>query len=312
MSAIAIAIMAPLSILLGWLIAGRVLRPLRTITAATRDISATSLHQRLALEGPDDELKELADTIDALLARLEASFQSQKRFVANASHELRTPLARLKTLLQVAAADPDATLASMRSAHQRAFASELQLERLIDALLALASGEHAVGYREPVDLAAVTNTTLRARARAREIEHRSLQVNVKLDPAPTTGNRQLLERLVANVIDNAIGHNTTEGWIELASATRSGKAVLSATKVAPDPTHRSRAPQATLPATRHGPDQRRARTWPRSLHRPRNRRRPRRHDGALRPPGRRTTCPDRDARGGDARRHAIHTAAVRA
>ena len=109
-SLIALAIMAAVSMGLGWLIAGRVLRPLRTITTAARDISATDLHRRLALDGPDDEFKELGDTFDGLLARLDASFHSQRQFVANASHELRTPLARLKTLVQVALADPNATL----------------------------------------------------------------------------------------------------------------------------------------------------------------------------------------------------------
>ena len=106
---IALGIMAIVSIGLGWLVAGRILRPLRTITATTRAIGVTDLHQRLALDGPDDELKELGDTVDGLLERLESSFASQKQFVANASHELRTPLARQRTLGQVALSDPDAT-----------------------------------------------------------------------------------------------------------------------------------------------------------------------------------------------------------
>ena len=139
-SAIALALMMGL----GWLIAGRVLRPLRTITSAARDISATNLHQRLALTGPDDEFKELGDTFDGLLARLDASFHSQRQFVANASHELRTPLARLKTLVQVTLADPNASPESLRAAHERVLASEEQLERLIEALLSLASGERAL------------------------------------------------------------------------------------------------------------------------------------------------------------------------
>ncbi len=155
-SVIALAIMAAVSMGLGWLIAGRVLRPLRTITTAARDISATNLHRRLALDGPDDEFKELGDTFDGLLARLDASFQSQRQFVANASHELRTPLARLKTLVQVALADPDASVESLRAAHERVLASEQQLEGLIEALLSLASSERGLERREPVDLTAVT------------------------------------------------------------------------------------------------------------------------------------------------------------
>ena len=155
-SVIALAVMAAVSMGLGWLIAGRVLRPLRTITTAARDISATNLHRRLALDGPDDEFKELGDTFDGLLGRLERSFHSQRQFVANASHELRTPLARLKTLVQVALADPNATPESLRATHERVLASEQQLEELIDALLSLASSERSPEDREQVDLAALT------------------------------------------------------------------------------------------------------------------------------------------------------------
>jgi signal transduction histidine kinase len=230
-SVIALVAMAAVSMGLGWLIAGRVLRPLRTITAAARDISATDLHRRLALEGPDDEFKELGDTFDGLLSRLDASFQSQRQFVANASHELRTPLARLKTLIQVALADPDATPESLRAAHERVLASEEQLERLIEALLSLASGERALDRREPVDLMAVTEQVL-AGCRP-EIERYGLRLNATLDSARIEGNLQLLERLVANLIDNAIRHNTPPGLIDVATATVAGAAVLSVTNSGP-------------------------------------------------------------------------------
>ncbi len=223
-SLIALAAMAAVSMGLGWLIAGRVLRPLRTITAAARDISATDLHRRLALGGPDDEFKELGDTFDGLLARLDASFQAQRQFVANASHELRTPLARLKTLIQVTLADPDATPESLRAAHERVLVSEEQLERLIEALLNLAGGERALDRREPVDLRAVTEQVLAARRP--EIERHGLQVNATLEGARTEGNPQLLERLVANLIDNAIRHNATPGRIDVTTATEAGGAVL--------------------------------------------------------------------------------------
>jgi signal transduction histidine kinase len=224
MSAIAIVVMAPVSMLVEWLIAGRVLRPLRTITATTREISATNLHQRLALHGPDDELKELSNTIDALLDRLQTSFESQRLFVANASHELRTPLARLKTLLEVALADPEPTLASMRLAQQQALSAEQQLEQLVDALLALARGGQIAEHREPLDLAAVTERVLQTRAR--EIKRRQLRASATLDHAWTHANQQLLERLVANLLDNAIAHNTPGGWLEVTSATSSGCAIL--------------------------------------------------------------------------------------
>ena len=224
-SALALAVMAAVSMGLGWLIAGRVLRPLRTITTAARDISATDLHKRLALTGPDDEFKELGDTFDGLLARLDASFHSQRQFVANASHELRTPLARLKTLVQVTLADPNATPESLRAAHERVLASEEQLERLIEALLNLAGSERALDRREPVDLTAVTHEVLAGRRP--EIERRSLQLNTTLGPAGVEGNPQLVERLVANLIDNAIAHNLAGGRIDVTTATEAGQTVLS-------------------------------------------------------------------------------------
>jgi len=224
-SVVALAIMAVISIALGWWIAGRVLRPLRTITTAARDISATNLHRRLALDGPDDEFKELGDTFDGLLGRLEQSFQSQRQFVANASHELRTPLARLKTLVQVALADPNASLESLRAAHERVLASEEQLERLIEALLSLASSERALDRREPVDLATVTGEVIADRQP--EIERRGLQLNATLDAARAEGNTQLLERLVANLLDNAIRHNIVGGRADVMTATTARGVVLS-------------------------------------------------------------------------------------
>jgi len=224
-SVVALAIMAVISIALGWWIAGRVLRPLRTITTAARDISATNLHRRLALDGPDDEFKELGDTFDGLLGRLEQSFQSQRQFVANASHELRTPLARLKTLVQVALADPNASLESLRAAHERVLASEEQLERLIEALLSLASSERALDRREPVDLATVTGEVIADRQP--EIERRGLQLNATLDAARAEGNTQLLERLVANLLDNAIRHNIVGGRVDVMTATTARGVVLS-------------------------------------------------------------------------------------
>ncbi len=252
MSAIALVVMAPVSMLVEWLIAGRVLRPLRTITTTTREISAANLDQRLALPGPEDELKELSDTIDALLDRLRTSFESQRLFVANASHELRTPLARQKTLLEVALADPEPTLASMRLAQQRALAAEQQLEQLIDALLALAGSEQVAEHREPLDLAAVTRRLLRTRAG--EIERRELRASATLDHAWTDADQQLIERVVANLLDNAIAHNTPGGWLEVTSATFSGHAVLtvanSGTTISPTDLERIQQPFQRLTAER--------------------------------------------------------------
>jgi signal transduction histidine kinase len=230
-SVLALAVMAAVSMGLGWLIAGRVLRPLRTITTAARDISATNLHQRLALQGPDDEFKELGDTFDGLLGRLDQSFQSQRQFVANASHELRTPLARLKTLAQVALSDPDASVESLRAAHKRVLVAEQQLEGLIGALLNLASSERALDHHEPVDLAAVTEEVIAARRQ--EIECQNLAFNATLDSARVEGSRQLIEQLVANLLDNAIEHNVTGGRVDVSTTTSEGQAILSVTNDGP-------------------------------------------------------------------------------
>ncbi len=253
-SLIALVAMAAISMGLGWLVAGRVLRPLRTITAAAREISATDLHRRLALTGPDDEFKELGDTFDGLLERLDASFQAQRQFVANASHELRTPLARLKTLAQVALADPNASVESLRAAHDRVLASEQQLEQLIDALLSLARGERGLDRRQLVDLAALVGEALADRGD--EIERRGLRLRAALDPARTQGDPQLLERLAANLIDNAIRHNAPGGRIEVATVTTVATVVLSVVNdgpvVAAEELERLRAPFQRLGAARTG------------------------------------------------------------
>jgi signal transduction histidine kinase len=250
-SGIALAVMAAVSIALGWIVAGRVLRPLRTITTTARHISATSLHERLALEGPNDELKELGDTIDALLARLDASFQSQRRFVANASHELRTPLARQRTLAQVALSDPHATAESLRVAHERVLASGAEQERLIEALLTLARGQSSLRRREQLDLAAITDQILLTRRL--DAADRGLDLHAALSSAPMAGDPRLIERLVDNVIDNALRYNVPDGRIEVATVTRVGQAVLSVLNTGPvvQPTE---VDQLFQPFTRVGAD----------------------------------------------------------
>jgi signal transduction histidine kinase len=230
-SGLALTGMAVLSVGLGWLVAGRVLRPLRTITAAAREISATNLHERLALGGPDDELKELGNTFDGLLARLEASFGAQRQFVANASHELRTPLARQRVLSQVALADPDATAETLRAAHERVLAAGAEQEQLIEALLTLARGQAGLGTREPFDLAEVAGQVLRARRP--EAEMRGLDVHVALAAAPAAGDPRLAERLAANLVDNALNHNAAHGHVDVATETRDGKAVLTVVNSGP-------------------------------------------------------------------------------
>ena len=163
-SGVALAVMAAASIGLGWLAAGRVLRPLRLLNERARAISASSLHKRLALGGPDDELSQLAGTFDELLDRLEAAFAAQRRFVANASHELRTPLTLERALLEANLTDPNATIDSFRATSERLLALSQQQEQLTDALLTLASSERGLDRHEPFDLAALTDEILHSRA----------------------------------------------------------------------------------------------------------------------------------------------------
>jgi signal transduction histidine kinase len=230
-SVISLAVIVVGAAAIGWLLAGRVLRPLSTITGAARRISASRLHERLALPGPDDELKELADTLDELFARLEASFDAQRRFAANASHELRTPLTRERTLLQVTRADPAATTGTWQAVSQELLASNVEQERLLEALLALASSEAGTGEREPVDLAAVTSSALAAARPA--ISRLDLNVHADIQPAVTDGDPLLVQQLVTNLIDNAVRHNISAGDLCVATRTEGGRAVLSVTNTGP-------------------------------------------------------------------------------
>jgi signal transduction histidine kinase len=230
-SGAALGIMSAVSLGLGWLVAGRILRPVRTITNSARQISATNLHQRLALQGPDDELKELGDTIDGLLTRLEASFQYQRRFVANASHELRTPLTRQRLVVQVALADPNATVDSLRTAHERVLNATYQQERLIAALLTLARGERGLDRRQPVNLTDVATEVLLARNT--EVGRRGLRLTTQLDQAHILGDPHLIERLMVNLVDNALRHNLTAGRVEVSTTTKADAAVLTVTNTGP-------------------------------------------------------------------------------
>jgi signal transduction histidine kinase len=226
-----VAIVAVLALGVGWLIAGRVLRPLRTITAAARDISARNLHQRLAVDGPDDEFRQLGETLDGLFGRLETSFQAQRHFVANASHELRTPLAAEKTVLQVALADPDATTATLRSACQKALQWNGQQERLVGSLLTLASSERGVELWEPFDLADIAAKVVLDRAH--DAGRRDIRVHTDLSAAPATGDPALAESLIANLISNAIRHNVDGGRVEISTAIADGRAVVTVSNTGP-------------------------------------------------------------------------------
>ena len=230
-SGVALGIMAVASVGLGWMMAGRVLRPLRTITAAARHISASSLHQRLALTGPDDELKELGDTFDQLLVRLEASFRAQRQFVSNASHELRTPLARQRTLLEVALRDRNATPETLRAACERALTAGEQQEQLIAALLTLARSERGLDRFEPLDLNSVAAAVVDARRE--EADARGVSIYTGLAPAPALGDSGLAERMVANLADNAIRHNVPGGRVEVVTGTMDGHPFLAVTNTGP-------------------------------------------------------------------------------
>jgi signal transduction histidine kinase len=230
-SALALALVAVLSVALGWLIAGRALRPLRNITTAARQISATSLSERLALAGPRDELTELADTFNGLLARLEAAFNAQRQFIANASHELRTPLARQRVISQVALANPSASIDSLRAAHERVLASGAQQQQLIDALLTLARSQAGLDKHEPFDLAELVRQALADRQP--QVQRRNLRLRTTLGPALTVGNPQLAERLTTNLIDNALQHNRPGGQVEILTGTRHSCGLLAVANTGP-------------------------------------------------------------------------------
>jgi hypothetical protein len=210
-SAIALAVMLVVSLLLGRLAAGQVLRPLRAITAATRRISADNLHERLAVTGPADEVKALADTVDDLLGRLEEAFAAQRRFVADASHELRTPLATMRASLDVAIAKPAPVPASTVVLADRIRHELDQVERLLDGFLTLARAQH--GALD--DRAAVSLTELAAAALG---DPPGLDVYADRTGLVVEGNPVLLSRMVGNVIDNALVHNVPGGWVRVSVA----------------------------------------------------------------------------------------------
>jgi signal transduction histidine kinase len=220
----AVAIMAVFSLALGWLIAGRFVRPLRAIITTARDISASNLHRRLGLRGQGDEFTELGETLDDLFARLEASFESQRHFIANASHELRTPLSAGRALLQVAIADPEPSIATLRSTCEELVELSDRQERLIAALLTLANSQRGIERPEPLDLADITRKVILARQH--EAERHGIRLTTELAPAPATGDPSLAESLVANLVDNAIRHNVPGGQADITTALTSAGAVI--------------------------------------------------------------------------------------
>jgi signal transduction histidine kinase len=216
-----LGLMAVGSLGLGWLVAGRVLRPLQRITATAKRLSERTLHQRIALQGPDDELKELADTFDQMLARLDAAFDAQRRFAANASHELRTPLAISRTEVDVALADPDTSPTELRAMAERVRDATERSERLIEGLLTLARSEQQLRVWQPTDLADAAAQALEQAQR--EGGAAGLRVVSGLRPAPVAGDPALLDRMVANLVENAVRHNQPDGWLEVTTGISDGR-----------------------------------------------------------------------------------------
>jgi len=225
-SAVALAVLAVVSIALGWLIAGRALRPLTAITHSARTMSANDLNSRLRVPAAYAEFIELADTLDGLLQRLHEAFTAQRQFVANASHELRTPLTVQRTLLQLTLADPEASAETLRSALRELLDVGRQQEHLIDALLTLANGYQGVEQWEPFDLTALTEKAVRDH-RAEAEEH-GIRMVTALAPATVTGDPALAASLVTNLVGNAVRHNVPGGTVEIAT-TGSGLLTVSNT-----------------------------------------------------------------------------------
>jgi signal transduction histidine kinase len=217
-SIVSLVAVGVLAAVLGWLLAGQALQPLRQITSTVRGIADRNLHQRIAMSGPKDEIRDLADTLDGMLERLHRAFDSQQRFIANASHELRTPLTLNRTLIEVAMlkeARPDSALAQMGST---LLAVNRRHEDLIDGLLMLASGEQEIADPVDTDIAQLARHTLGECAGAAQAA--GVEVRTQFAPAPCRGDPVLLERCIHNLVDNALRYNVASGgWVGIATGT---------------------------------------------------------------------------------------------
>ncbi|MBB5937603.1 sensor histidine kinase [Streptomyces zagrosensis] len=214
----------------GYAMAGRVLSPLGRITRTARQVAGSDLSRRIELGGPDDELKELSDTFDEMLERLDRAFTAQQRFVANASHELRTPLAINRTLLEVQLSDPDAS-PDLTQLGKTLLATNERSEQLVEGLLLLARSDNEIVDRKPVDLAEVAGQAVdqvRTEAQAKGVELRGAR-----EPAVVQGNGVLLERVALNLAQNAVRYNTPDGWVEVSTELQRGEAVLVVSNTGP-------------------------------------------------------------------------------
>jgi signal transduction histidine kinase len=228
-SAFALVGVGLIALALGWFVADRALAPLQKVTATARKLSESTLHERIALQGPEDEIKELADTFDAMLERLNDAFDAQRRFVGNASHELRTPLAINRTLLEVALTDPEAS-DDLRTVGRTLLANNARHERLIEGLLLLARSERELTTRTLVDLSEVATIVLKTAVRE---DRPDIEITTELTSGPTTGDPVLLEHLVSNLIDNAVRYNVDDGTVVVRTGVLDGWATCQVENTGP-------------------------------------------------------------------------------
>jgi signal transduction histidine kinase len=228
-SAFALLGVGLIALVLGWFVADRALGPLQKVTATARKLSESTLHERIALQGPEDEIKELADTFDAMLERLNEAFDAQRRFVGNASHELRTPLAINRTLIEVALTDPEAS-EDLRTVGRTLLANNARHERLIEGLLLLARSERELTTRTTVDLREVATMVLKTAVRE---DRPDIEITSELTSGPTTGDPVLLEHLVSNLIDNAVRHNVDDGMVVVRTGVLDGWATCQVENTGP-------------------------------------------------------------------------------
>lgn len=231
-SGIALAIMAAISVVLSWLLARRVLKPMRTLTAGICRISASNVHERLAVEGPRDEVSELADSVDGLLERLEAALESHKRFVANAAHELRTPLTVERALLEESLLDREATVEAFRENFERLLRISTHQGALLESLLTLAVSERGMDRTEPVDLAEVIESVLLTQLP--DSQRHGVRIVDRTEPATVAGDTALLERLVANLAHNAAYYNVPDGSVDITVRRHDRRAVLTVSNTGPE------------------------------------------------------------------------------
>ncbi len=220
---VALLAISVLALATGWVMAGRVLAPVQRLTAAARRISETNLHERIGLDGPEDELKELADTLDEMISRLERAFHGQRRFAADVSHELRTPISIIRAEADVAINEPGAR-DQERALARRIRDAANRCERLMESLLALSRGESTLHSRDRVDLAEIAGDVVGARVT--DADRAGVELDLDLHTAEVIGDRWLLERLVANLVDNGISHNVDGGWLKLSVERQNGASRL--------------------------------------------------------------------------------------